>query len=494
MPDELLFDRYRLLEPAGRGGSAEVWRARDERTGEEVAVKRLHPVVFADDAGKARLRREFDALRSLDEPHIVRVRDLVMSDREAALVLDYVNGESLAQRLGRLRAAGQRMAPNVVAGIVDDVAAALSAAHAAGIVHRDVTPGNILIGPDGEARLTDFGIAHASGDDASAVTATGLMMGTMRYLAPEQLRGGTSTPASDLHGLAAIAYEMLAGRPAYEPTSPVALAEAQDQGPPPIAGVSPEIDAAVRRGLAVDPASRPVDVAAFAAGLRTAVEVSSASAAAASDARTAVFTMPVGGVTGGRPISPDAVREPGSGSAGAQPVGSGAGPVGAGLLGAGVGVGGAGIGAGVGGAGGVMAADIGARSGGPAANAEAADIAVASPSRAALIDRPVALASLDRESVSGASLPASLRTQRQGGRRLPAPVVIVLGLLITVGLLAAATRLDAFPAHAPASLNPAASTGPVATTRPIPTPKPTPKPPGKGNDNGNGKGHDGKGD
>jgi hypothetical protein len=150
------------------------------------------------------------------------------------------------------------------------VAAALAAAHAAGIVHRDITPGNILIATDGVARLTDFGIAHGSGD-ASAVTATGLLMGTMRYLAPEQLRGGTSTPASDLHGLAAVAYEMLAGHPAYDASSPVALAEAQQAGPRPIEGVARDLDAAVRRGLAVDPADRPPDVGAFAASIEAAL-------------------------------------------------------------------------------------------------------------------------------------------------------------------------------------------------------------------------------
>jgi len=93
VPDAVLFDRYRLIEPAGRGGSAEVWRAHDEATGDEVAVKRLHPLVFADEAGRRRLRREFDALRSVDESHIVKVRDLHVGEREAALVLDFVPGE-----------------------------------------------------------------------------------------------------------------------------------------------------------------------------------------------------------------------------------------------------------------------------------------------------------------------------------------------------------------------------------------------------------------
>src|SRR5215216_1047041 len=101
MPQTILFDRYRLLKRAGTGASADVWKARDETTGEVVAVKRLHPLVVADAAARRRLRREFAALRRLDEPHVVRVRDLLISEREAALILDYVDGETLAERLAR---------------------------------------------------------------------------------------------------------------------------------------------------------------------------------------------------------------------------------------------------------------------------------------------------------------------------------------------------------------------------------------------------------
>ncbi|HEX7221845.1 MAG TPA: serine/threonine-protein kinase, partial [Candidatus Limnocylindrales bacterium] len=147
---------------------------------------------------------------------------------------------------------------------------ALTAAHGAGIVHRDVTPGNILLDPDDGARLTDFGIAL--GADATAVTATGQLMGTLRYVAPEQLRGEPATPASDLHALAAVAYELLAGRPAYVASTPVGLAEAHRLGPEPIANLSPSVDAAVRRGLAADPSARPADVRQFAAELRGALQ------------------------------------------------------------------------------------------------------------------------------------------------------------------------------------------------------------------------------
>ena len=304
--ESVLFDRYELLEPAGRGGSAEVWRALDRETGEIVAVKRLHPVVFADEAGRHRLEREFRLLRDLDEPHIVRVRDLEIGDREAALILDYVAGASLADRLAGDRAAGHRMEPVEAVAIVEDVAAALSAAHAAGLVHRDVTPGNILLGADGLAHLTDFGIAQAS-DDLTAVTADGMVLGTMRFLAPEQLRGEPATPASDLHGLAAVAWEMVTGRPAYEASTPVALVEAQRTGPEPVDGLPAELDRAIRAGLDPDPARRPRDVGAFAASLSRAVGSTSRG-----DDRTVAIALPLDGRASERDPGParGAAEEP----------------------------------------------------------------------------------------------------------------------------------------------------------------------------------------
>src|SRR5262245_12620302 len=269
MAKTVLFGRYRLDERLGAGGSAQVWRATDKRTGEVVAVKRLHPVVFADMAGRERLLREFRALRDLDEPHIVRVRDLELTGDDGALILDYVARPSLATRLST----GPRLSTSEAVSIALDVAAALAAAHEAGIVHRDVTPGNILLDPDDGARLTDFGIALAGAGTAGepALTATGELVGTLRYLAPEQLRGAPATPASDVHALAAVTYEMLAGRHAYEAATPVALAEAQARRVEPVPSVPPALDAAIRRGLSMNPADRPADAAAFAAEIREAL-------------------------------------------------------------------------------------------------------------------------------------------------------------------------------------------------------------------------------
>ena len=433
MPETVLFDRYRLLEPAGSGGSAEVWRALDEATGEVVAVKRLHPVVFADEGGRRRLEREFHALQGLDEPHIVRVRDLQVGEREAALVLDYVDGESLAQRMAGQSPEAPAVDPERAVAIVADVAAALAAAHAAGIVHRDVTPGNILLTRDGEARLTDFGIARAS-TDATAVTATGLLMGTMRYLAPEQLRGGTSTPASDLHGLAAVAYEMLAGRPAYAASSPVELAEAQQAGPPPIDGVPPALDAAVRRGLAVDPDQRPAGVRAFAASL----------ADAASDDRTMAF--PVGALAAAAPLA-------------AAPL---------------------------------------------AAAPLADDIGVAVPSRAAATHGPLPAADppsdgrpafepeggVPSDAVSPAPPEPRAAARSNRGRGVPIAATVAFGILLAVGLLAAAGGWSPpFDATADRPSPPAAAS-PRPTVRPTPTPAPKDNP-GKGDEKGKGKGNGG---
>ena len=276
MADTVLFGRYRLVAPAGSGGTAEVWRAVDEQTGEEVALKRLHPIVFGSENGRRRLEREFRSLKALHHPNVVRVRDLHIADDEAALILDYVPGTSLAARL----ADGPPVTEAEAVAIASDVAAALSAAHKAGIVHRDVKPGNILLAPDGPARLTDFGIAHSDGDD-TAVTATGMLVGTLRYIAPEQLRGAPATRSSDLYSLAAVTYEMAAGRPAFAAATPVALVEEQRGGPAPLDGAAAPLDAPVRRAMSADPKARQRSVDAFARELRRAAKALPGAAAAA---------------------------------------------------------------------------------------------------------------------------------------------------------------------------------------------------------------------
>ena len=288
MGKTVLFGRYRLIEPAGRGGTAEVWRARGERPGEEVAVKRLHPLVCASRAGRERLLREFRALRDLRHPNVVRVRDLELTDDEGALVLDYIDGTSLRDRL----ADGPALSMVAAITIAADVAAALAEAHGRGIVHRDVTPGNILLERDERALLTDFGIARGD-TETTVMTATGTLVGTLRYLAPEQLRGEEATPAGDLYALGAVTYEMLAGRPAFEAVTPVALVDAQRAGPSAIAAAPPALDAAVRKAMATDPAQRHESVASFVAELRATADGAPAAAGGApASSRTGAWGGP----------------------------------------------------------------------------------------------------------------------------------------------------------------------------------------------------------
>jgi serine/threonine-protein kinase len=266
MADETLFGRYRLLEPAGTGGMAQVWRALDERTGDEVAVKRLHPLAVADEASRVRLVREFRILRTLDDPSIVPVRDLEVGPRESALILDYVAGPSLAERL----TTGPPPSTREALAIVDRVAHALDVAHAAGIVHRDVKPGNVLLDPALGARLTDFGIARDA-EDGTAVTAVGTIVGTFGYLGPERLRGEEASAASDVYALGALAWEMLAGRPPFSASTPVGLAKEIAAGPPALGGFPPAVDAVVRRAMAAEPSERPASASTFATELRSAV-------------------------------------------------------------------------------------------------------------------------------------------------------------------------------------------------------------------------------
>ena len=208
----ILAQRYQLERRLAQGGMAEVWLATDLVLTRQVAVKLLKPTLAADPVVAERFRREAIAVAQLSHPNIVAVYDAIEDtggeSRRLAVVMQLVNGKSLRQLLDEQR----RLSPDLTIHIGSCVAAALDAAHRAGLVHRDVKPGNILITPDGRVLLTDFGIAKgltAGGDD---LTSANVMMGTAKYLSPEQVRGKKLDGRADLYSLGLVLYECLAGR------------------------------------------------------------------------------------------------------------------------------------------------------------------------------------------------------------------------------------------------------------------------------------------
>jgi len=183
---DLVMGRYRLVEPLGTGGSAEVWRGVDERLGRTVAVKLLHHHLLPDEAARARFKREAEAAAALSHPGIVAVFDAQALPAGAAIIFELVDGKPLSDRLAR---EGALPVPEA-ARIGAEVAEALHHAHERGVVHRDVKPGNILLDTEGRARLVDFGIARLLEAGSAHLTTAGMITGTLRYLAPEQLAGG----------------------------------------------------------------------------------------------------------------------------------------------------------------------------------------------------------------------------------------------------------------------------------------------------------------
>jgi eukaryotic-like serine/threonine-protein kinase len=264
MNEPLILDRYRLVERLAVGGSAEVWRAHDEQLDRSVAIKRLHPHLLPDEASRQRLVAEARAAARLSHPGIAGIYDVDATGEIAAIVMELVDGESLAARIER---AGPLPEPDAVR-VTAEVAEALYHAHQQGVVHRDVKPGNVLLGADSRTRLVDFGIAHSLAVSAERLTLTGTVVGTLHSMAPEQLIGGPITPRTDLYGLGVVLHEALTGRHPYPAATPVALADAQRAGPPSLEGIDPTLAAVIAACLAHDPAARPLHAGALADALR----------------------------------------------------------------------------------------------------------------------------------------------------------------------------------------------------------------------------------
>jgi serine/threonine-protein kinase len=257
MANKLIADRYRPLERHGVGGMAAVWRARDERTGEDVALKQVHPHLVADPNARARLVREAEALRLVDHPAIARPRELVDDPEHPALVMDFVEGRSLAERI-----AEGPLPDEEAFAIARTIADALAVAHSHGIVHRDIKPANILVEDDGTLHLIDFGIASLETATPDGLTDARSMVGTLRYAAPERLAGEPASPRSDVWALGAVLYEMLTARPALPGDDPAAVLAAARIGPD-LGDVPNGIRPVLAQAMAIDPLDRYRDAAAF---------------------------------------------------------------------------------------------------------------------------------------------------------------------------------------------------------------------------------------
>ena len=221
--------RYALQRQLARGGMADVFLAYDELLDRPIAVKVLFPEFATDPAFVERFRREAQAAANLNHPNVVGIYDWGQENGTYFIVMEYIEGRSLAEIL---RTDGP-LDPDRAVEITADIASALSFAHRNGLVHRDVKPGNVLVTPSGQVKVADFGIATAAAGGDAHLTRTGLVMGTATYFAPEQAQGQPVDPRSDLYSLGVVLYEMLAGEPPFKGDNPVAIAYQHVQQPPP---------------------------------------------------------------------------------------------------------------------------------------------------------------------------------------------------------------------------------------------------------------------
>jgi serine/threonine protein kinase len=265
----LVAGRYRLLERIGSGGVAEVWRSRDERLGRDVALKLLSK--STDPAFRHRFTEEARRSAAISHPNVVHVYDALEEGDDSFIVMQFVDGrplDTLVRERGPLPV-------HQAARLVGQVAAALDAAHAQGIVHCDVKPANVIVDSTGVAKLADFGIARAV--ERAAQEPARELVGTARYVAPEQVEGAPATPRSDVYGLGLVAYELISGRPAFEGSDNEELLRARLVSEPPRLravrlGVSAKVESVIARAVARDPERRYPSAGEFAAALAAAAE------------------------------------------------------------------------------------------------------------------------------------------------------------------------------------------------------------------------------
>jgi len=290
-PGTVLADRYRLENRVAAGGMGEVWRATDTLLERNVAVKLLRSSLAEDPVVSERFRREALLAAQISHPNMAGVYDYVQSTGRPGIVMEFVDGETLAERLAREERLGVAESVRIGGGVLS----ALRAAHTTGIVHRDVKPGNVMLGAAGEVKVTDFGIARAASDHM--LTETGMVIGTAHYLSPEQVGGSPATPASDLYSVGAILFEMLAGRRPFEAETPIAVAMKRlTEDPPTVRSLRPDTPQPVARVIARALAREPGDRYGSAEEMRVALEEAFA------ETQPPTQPQPIGGPTEVLPV------------------------------------------------------------------------------------------------------------------------------------------------------------------------------------------------
>ena len=288
----LIGDRYRLETQVGSGGMSTVHRALDEKLNRPVAVKLMHRSTAADSDQLERFRREAKAVARLSHPHLVAVIDAGDDDGRPYIVFEFIDGETLKQRIRR----NGRLDPAEAVAFAIEIARALSCAHNAGIVHRDVKPQNVLIDTEGRARVTDFGIARTMDEDG--LTADGRVIGTTDYVSPEQALGEPVSAQSDVYSVGVVLFEMLTGEVPFSADSPVAVAMCHVRDPmPDVRARRPEVSATlaaiIDRATAKDTAERYRSMAELTVDLEAALTLEASRSGGAGDTATSVIrTLP----------------------------------------------------------------------------------------------------------------------------------------------------------------------------------------------------------
>lgn len=250
-------NRYRVEHQIGEGAHASTWRGWDERLERPVAIKMLHQRLANDAVFAQRFQAEAKTAASVRQSNVVDIYDFGQENGTLYIVMQFVDGEDLKQRIQRSAPISVRDTRRIIGNVLDG----LQAIHAAGIVHRDIKPQNVLIGKDGTARVTDFGVAEV--DDSAGFTGDGLTIGTVDYMAPEQAQGLPLTPAADLYATGVMLYEMLTGTLPFQGSNSRETMLQHINGslvPPslrlPEHGITPAIDAVITQSMAKDPSRR----------------------------------------------------------------------------------------------------------------------------------------------------------------------------------------------------------------------------------------------